>query len=458
MVQTQADANVQSGQSLPGPKGLPWLGNLLTISRKGMYPMIRKSWDTYGDGFRIMLGGLSMNVFLKPDDIKHVFLTNRHKYGKRQAYDGIRMLVGNGLLTSEGDEWRERRRVMQPAFHRPSIMEMCSDMTDAGVRLLEDWEREYEDGQSIEIYSEMMHVTLDIIGRTLFNIDLSSSADKTAQAFHSALEILSVRGNNLLNLPMSIPTPSNRKLKKALTTLDEMVFQLVQDRLKMDNPPKDLLSMLLAAKGEDGEPLPVEDVRDEIITMFLAGHETTAIALTWTWYLLAQHPEVEAKLHEEWDNVLGGRIPTSDDLANLPYTKMVFQESMRLYSPVWSNARDTLEQDLIRGYEVEKGSMVFICPYLTHRHPDYWEDPDRFWPERFNEVNSKGRHKYAYVPFSVGPRMCIGNHFSTFEAQLLLATFGQKYRFALDPKNPPEMNFQITLRPKDGLRVFMHKR
>lgn len=458
MEQTQSAEQETKGRPLPGPKGLPWIGNLLELSRKGMYPMIRESWEKFGDGFRFEVGGKTLNVMLHPEDIQHVYVTHRDRYGKRQSYDGIRLLVGNGLLTSEGEEWRERRRVMQPAFHRPSIMSMTQDMTDAGCSMLEEWETKFTDGEIVEVYTEMMHVTLDIIGRTLFSMDLSSKTDKTAHAFHVALDKLSHRGNNLVNLPMSIPTPGNLQFKKALKTLDDVTFQLIKSRMEQDDPPNDLLTMLLSAKDENGEPIPMDDVRDEVITMFLAGHETTAIALTWTWYLLSKHPEVEAQLHQEWDEVLQGRVPTNDDLPNLPFTKMVFQESMRLYSPVWSGARDALETDIVRGYQINPGTTVLICPFLTHRHPDFWEDPDRFWPERFSPENSKGRHKYAYVPFSVGPRMCIGNHFSTFEAQLLLATIGQRYKFRLPDNYEPEFNYQVTLRPKNGVNFHVHKR
>ena len=454
--------NAQTTQStakeLPGTSGWPLVGHIPDISRKGLFEMIASHRETLGDIFRFRLGKKEMVVLIHPEHIKHTYLTHRDNYRKDEAYDNIRILVGDGLLTVQDEQWRHRRRTMQPAFHRDSIIAMTEEMKDATLDLLKEWEPRFKADQSVDIYSEMMHVTLDIIGRTLFNLRLNDKADRSAEAFSIALEHISERGNNLFNLPLSVPTPSNIRFRRSIELLDKLGYDIIEDRRKNDKEHHDLLEMLLKATDEHGELLTQKTIRDELVTMFLAGHETTAIALSWTWYLLSQHPEVEAKLHEEWEEVLQGRPATADDLPNLPYSKMVFQEAMRLYSPVWSGGRNAVADDMIDGYHINAGSIVVICPYFTHRHPDFWEDPERFWPERFSPENSKGRHKFAYVPFSVGPRMCIGNHFSTFEAQILLPTIGQKYRFALDPTHKVEKNFQITLRPKHGLYMFPHAR
>ena len=258
---------------------------------------------------------------------------------------------------------------------------------------------------------------------------------------------------------MSWPTPGNRKLRRALTTLDDTVYGIIRGRRASGERPPDLLSALLAGHDERGEPLDDKALHDEVITFFLAGHETTALALSWTYYMLATHPEIQEALHAEIDQVLAGRTPTADDMARLPYTRMVLHEALRLYSPTWSGARDVVAPVEFRGgHRVGPGDLAMYLPYFTHRHPDFWDEPERVKPERFTPEAEKARHKFAYLPFSAGPRMCIGNHFSLMEGALILAMITQRYRFTLSPAARIEPQFQITMRPKYGVHLRVAQR
>ncbi|MCX4244705.1 cytochrome P450 [Paraliomyxa miuraensis] len=445
---------------LPRSPGRPVVGQLFEVMKRGMFPVAREHWLEHGDAFAFSVGSKEIAAFVHPDAVEAMLVTGREDFIKGSGYDQIRLLVGDGVLTAEGEQWKQQRRTIQPCMNRSFLVGFVQPMVEAAVDMVEDWA--HREVTVLDVYPRMLHLALRILGQTLFSIDLSQSANVSTAAFTVALEELSRRGNTIFAPPLSWPTPGNLRLRKALRTLDAIVYEMIDQRAATkaagDPGPADLISLLLDHRGDDGRPLDRRLVHDEIITMFLAGHETTALALTWTWYLLSMYPEAEAELHEEVDRVLAGRLPTVDDLPRLEATKRILQESMRVMPPVWSGGRTVARDTELWGYEVREGAMAMLLPYFTHRHPDFWERPEAFVPARFETSNVRGRHKYAYFPFSAGPRMCVGNHFTMIEAQLVLAVVAQRVRFDLRPGHLVERDHQITMRPRHGMQMLLHPR
>jgi cytochrome P450 len=409
----------------------------------------------YGEISRYRLLSQSVYLLSHPDYIKHVLQDNHRNYGKQTfAYRALRLILGNGLLTSEGDFWLRQRRLAQPAFHRQRIEGFGSIMTRATLTMLERWETYAKQQQTFDVSQEMGRLTLRVAGETLFNIDLSDEADEVGQALSIGLEQIDDRLHRLVALPLFLPTPQNRRFLTALRTLDTVVSEMIAERRRAQEDRGDLLSMFMLVQDEEtGERMNDRQLLDEVKTILLAGHETTANALTWTWYLLAQHPEIEAQLAAELTQVLGGRVPTMADLPRLAYTQRVIQESIRLFPPAWIFLRHAIHNDEIGGYTIPSGQVVGISPYVMHRHPGFWEDPERFDPQRFTPERVATRHRFAYIPFAAGPRQCIGNLFAMTEAQLVLATVAQRYRPRLVPGHAVEMQTAITLRPRHGMHV-----
>jgi len=455
---SQQAQGVSVGRTIPGPRRWPVVGSGLSVLRHGIFPVMQRGWQRYGDTFRVDIGPKRMVVIIHPDDAEKVLISDRDNFYKGPSYDFFRVLVGDGMVTNEGEMWRARRRVAQPSFNKGTVTALAGKMTAATEVMLASWAPKLQVGTEFDIYEELLALTMWIIGDTLFSLDLRGSIDKSAEAFTVALDELSARGNELVRVPMSWPTPGNRKLKRALQTLDDTVYGIVRGRRKSGERPDDLLSALLAGHDEHGQPLDDKALRDEVITFFLAGHETTALALSWTWFMLATHPEIQEKVWAEVDSVLSGRTPTADDLQRMPYLRMVLQEGLRLYAPTWSGARDVAAKTELGGYEVGPGDTVMYLPYFTHRHPAFWDAPEEVRPERFAPEAVQGRHKGAYLPFSAGPRMCIGNHFSLMEGALILAMICQRYRFSLSPRARIEPQFQITMRPKYGVLLRVDAR
>lgn len=333
-------------------------------------------------------------------------------------------------------------------------------MTDATLAMLERWQASV--GQPLDIPLEMMHLTLRVAGLTLFNLDLSSDADTIGRTFTVILPLIT-KYSIAPFPPLWVPTPSNRRLQAGIETLDNIVYSIINERRKQiadsSTETGDLLSMLLTARdAETGEGMSDKQARDEVMTLLLAGHETTAISLMWTLYLLSQHPDVEQRLHTELDTVLGGHAPTVDRLNELPYNRMVIQEAMRLYPPAFGITRHAIADDEIGGYYVPANSIIFLSAHYTHRHPEIWEDPERFDPERFTPKRSASRPRFAYFPFGGGPRICIGNTFALMEAQLVLATIAQHYQLRLVPDHPVEPRVLATTRPRYGLPMTLQPR
>ncbi len=443
------------------PPGPPPVNNLLDqlrmvwLFRGDIISIFDGWWRDYGDVYCVRVGNTRQYVITAPEAIHQVLVLEAEKFHKDVDYTdpkrGLARFLGNGLLTSDGSFWKRQRRLAAPAFHARRIEAYAATMVDYTLKTLDGW----RDGALLDISREMTRTTMLIVARTLFDADVAGDVERVGQA----MEVIQrYAGDKAPPLPPWVPTPMELRARRACRDLDDIIYAIIRQRRASGEDRGDLLSMLLLARDERGDYMSDRQARDEAVTLFLAGHETTANTLNWTWYLLAQHPEVEAKLHAELDAALAGRPPTLADLERLPYTEMVIKESLRLYPPAWGFGRLAVADVEIGGYMIPAGSSVGILSYFTHRHPDYWDEPERFWPERFSPENEARIHKYAYIPFGGGPRICIGSSFAMMEARLLLATIASRYRLQLMPGQRVEMLPLITLNPKGGLPMTARAR
>ncbi|HZG82885.1 MAG TPA: cytochrome P450, partial [Brevibacillus sp.] len=415
-------------QITAGPKGLPISGNVLAF-RRDTLKFIRDAAKEYGDVVHFRFGP-KRHVYMlnNPDMIKEVLVTKQAHFRKAKGLQVARAVVGDGILTSEGKKHIRQRRLMQPAFHRDRIAGYGDAMVRQGVELMEDW----KDGEVRDIHQDMMKVTLAIITETMFGKTIKEGADKIGHAIDVGLKYVSTKATSFIDIPLSVPTRSNRDFVESSEVLDKTIYGLIEERRKSTDSHTDLLAMLLAARDEDdGQGMTDEQVRDEVMTIFVAGHETTANTMSWIFYLLATHPEVEQKLHDELNSVLGGRLPTVADIPNLTYVNLIISETLRLYPAAWTINREVAEPVEIGGHTYEPGDTLMMSQYVMHRQEKYFEDPDEFRPERFAGDLLKRIPAYAYFPFGGGPRICIGNNFALMEAALLLATIAQRYRLRL---------------------------
>jgi cytochrome P450 len=402
-----------------------------------------------------------MFILNEPGAIRYVLLDNAANYIKSEV--GRRLLepgLGRGLLTSEGETWRRHRRIMAPSFDPRSIVGYAPIMTEVTQDLLAKWDA-LPEGSETDVAAAMMHATLHIISKAMFSADSDEVVDVVESGVNRYQTIVRPSLLDLLHFPLWLarlisPIPT----EGIFDAFDQKIDRLLTERGRTpEAEPKDLLARLIAARdSETGGGMTAKEVRDQVVTIFMAGHETTSQALSWTWYLLSQHPAVEAKLHAELADVLGGRTPRYDDIANLRYTRMVIEESMRLYPPAHTTGRQPLAADEILGHRIPAGAEVLIMPWLIHRKPQLWEDPERFDPERFSPERSAARPRFAYIPFGAGPRICIGAAFAMTEAILILATIAQRYRLHLKPGFPVEPQGLITLRPRYGLQMRLERR
>jgi len=388
-----------------------------------------------------------------PDLIEEVLVTNARRYSKGRVLRANKHVFGEGLLTSEGEFWLRQRRLAQPAFHRARIASYAAAMVEYSQRLLETW----RDGEERDAHQEMMRLTLQIVGKTLFDADVEKDARDVGKSLELLLEI-GANFRRTIFVPHWLPTSTNRRVKREIAQIEKILYRIIAERRASGHDAGDLLSMLLAAQDEDGSRMTDKQLRDEAITLFLAGHETTASTLSWTWWLLAQNRAVEKKLHAELDSVLGDRAPTFDDLQKLPYTGHVITESLRLYPAAWGLARLVVEDHELAGYPVTKGMGVAMAQWVVHRDPRWYDDPEKFLPERWENDLMKRLPKFAYFPFGGGPRQCIGNTFALMETALVLATIAQKFRLRLAPNHRVVPLASITLRPRHGVHVILERR
>ena len=460
---TGLDVPSTTPQVAPGPKGCFVFGSLSEMRRDAL-TFLSRSAAQYGDVVRLDLVE-TMHLVNHPDHVQHVLQDRHTNYTKGFFYDRLKVLVGNGLLTSNGDFWLRQRRIAAPAFHKERLAALHGSMVSRTQTMLDEWKPHVEKGDTFDVAAEMMRLTLGIAGDTLFGKDLLGASEEVGEAASDALEILNIRGNTLLLIPTVIPTAQNRKLMRAVKILDDVVNGVIAERHKSGLDPAktersnggvkhDLLQMLMEAKDADtGERMTDGQLRDEVMTLLLAGHETTAQALSWTWWLLSQHPSVERQLRAEINSVLGTRACTVEDLQKLPFTDMVVKEVLRLYPPAWLFSRTAKEDDVIGGFQIPAGSTVMLSPYVMHRHPKLWENPDAFDPERFRPEEEKKRPRFAWFPFAAGPRMCIGWHFAMMELVAVIATMMQRVKLTSAPGFTAEPEPTITLRPADGVKM-----
>jgi cytochrome P450 len=438
----------------PGPKGNPILGVMAEFSRDTL-GFIERCRD-YGDVVSMRFLYLTAYFLYHPDDIEYVISTNAKNFikSRNQRSPLFRRLVGNGLLTSEGEVWKRQRRLAQPAFHRHRINAYAETMANYAQRMTSTWRA----GETRDIHRDMMRLTLEIVVKTLFDSDVSTDADKVGRVLARIVTPFAGQATIKWIMDNRLPTMTHRLFNKDAREIDLIVYRIINERRRSGLDGGDLLSMLLRASDEDGSHLNDKQLRDEVMTIFLAGHETTALTLSWAWYLLAQNPEAEGKFHTELAEVLGGRLPTTEDLSRLQYTEMIAKESMRLYPPAYALGREAVKECEIGGFRVPAGAQVFMFQWATQRDGRFFAQPEKFHPERWTEGFSNSLPKYAYFPFGGGPRACIGNYFAMMEIVLLLATIGQQFRFSLLPNHPVGLMPAMSLRPKDGIKVVVENR
>jgi cytochrome P450 len=449
-------SNIDSSQKTPsGPRGHFLLGNLHEMKYNSLNFYLKIAHE-YGDVARIRLLSKPLYCVSHPDGIRRIFQKNHLNYDRRVlTIKPVRLFLGNGLTLSDGAFWQRQRHLMQPAFHRRYIAGMATQVIKAGDAFLKHWENRANRDAPLDIHKEMLHLTLSIVGMTLFGLDLSAE-NPMGQAFRMLTPAL-VDYIFLPFPPLSVPTPRNRRIQATLNTLNTLVYDLIRKRREQKTVTFDLLSLLLAT-DEDGSGMNDQQLRDEILTLFFAGHESTATTLTWAWYALSQHPEMEHRLWEEIDAVLHGEHPTVADLPQLPYARMIIDETLRLYPPATLIPRRALADDTICGYRIPANCEVMANIYATHRHPAYWEQPEIFNPDRFLPDHPCEGARAAYFPFGGGPHLCIGNNFALIEAQILITMIAQRYQLQLVPGQTAEPVQRLSIDPRHGLPMFLKER
>jgi len=422
--------------------------------RKDPAGFLEKMSRQYGDVVFVPLGRQHIYYLGHPDAIRDVLVTHQNKFKKSRMLERARVLLGDGLLTSEGEHHRRQRRLVQPAFHRDRLAGYGAVMVERSALARDQW----QSGQPFDVLQEMMRLTLAIVAKTLFSTDVDSEADDIGAALTQVFDLFEVILMPFSEILEKLPLPAVRRFKRARKRLDETIYRLIAERRASGSDAGDLLSMLLLAQDEEGSGgMTDEQVRDEALTLFLAGHETTADALTWAWYLLSQNAAAEAAFHAELDRVLAGRLPAFEDLPQLRYTESVFAEALRLYPPAWGIGRRALENYPVGDFVIPARSVVLMSPYVVHRDPRWFPDPLAFRPERWL-TDDPARLKFAYFPFGGGARVCIGERFAWMEGTLLLAVIGQRWRLRLEPGHRVETHARITLRPKYGMRMIAERR
>jgi cytochrome P450 len=447
--------NKMQGLVPPNSTGKPLVGHLLDFRREPL-TLLSDLADKHGDVVRFQMGPRTIYLLNNPEYIKDVLVTNNRNFVKSRGLEMAKKFLGEGLLTSEGEFHRRQRRLTQPVFHRERINAYGEVMVDYADRSCSRW----QDGQSVNIAQEMMRLTLAIVGKTLFDADVEDEATEIGAALTDVMQLFERITSPFAALLELLPLPSNRRWLKAKERLDSTMYRIILEHRATGVDRGDLLSMLLMAQDEEGDGSSMTDqqLRDEAMTLFVAGHETTANALTWTWYLLSQHPEVEAKLHDEIDTVLAGQLPKPRDFARLTYSEMVLAEAMRLYPPAWTLGRRALSDYQVGGYVIPANSIVLMSPWVMHHDARYFPDPFKFDPDRWKLGAREARPKFSYFPFGGGPRVCIGEQFAWMEGVLLIATIARLWKMRLEPDQQIKPKPLITLRPAGGMRMELRRR
>jgi cytochrome P450 len=439
----------------PGPKGTPIMGVMRDFNSDQL-GFIERTREEYGDIVWMRFLYVPAIFLYHPDEVEYVLVTNAKNFIKSMSLRSnfFQRLVGNGLLTSQGDEWKRQRRLSQPAFHRERVASYGQVMVDYTNRLTAKW----NEGENRDIHRDMMRLTLEIVVQCLFSADVSSDVDHVGATLKELVKPFASQATLGWILNNRLPTPTHLRFHALAKKIDRVVYRIISERRASGEDKGDLLSMLLAARDEDGSRMSDRQLRDEVMTLFLAGHETTALTLAWSWYLLGTNPEAERKFHAELDEVLGGRSPTMADLSRLRYTEQIAKECMRLYPPAYGLGREAINDCEIGGYRVPAGTQVFMFQWATHRDSRFYVAPESFRPERWTEDFVEQLPKYAYFPFGGGPRVCIGASFAMMEIILCLAAIGQKFRLKIDRDHPVSIFPAMSLRPRDGIKVLVKNR
>ena len=413
----------------------------------------------YGDLVHFQAGSVNAFLINHPDAVQTVLRDHHQLYNKDTIqYNALAKVTGRGLLTNSGASWLKQRRLIQPAFARQKLAKIEPFVVSATGSLLERWRTSYSLNELVDVDREMMHLSLEVLGLALFGADLKERVGSLVEATLTALNYIMAGARNPLQAPAFLPTARNRRFKSALHTLDQAIRDLLQER-EQQGLGDDLLSLLIFAQKEQGkEALPDSQIRDEIITLLIAGHETVATALSWSWYLLAKNPDKRSLMFAEVDSILDGETPQLNQLQQLPYTGQVFLEALRIYPPAWLITRKAMRTDQVGGIDIPAESLIIISPFTMHRNQQYWQDVDSFSPERFNPEQDVDRHKFAYIPFGGGPALCIGKNFALIEAQMILAMISQEYTLELDSGQEVGMDPLVTLRPAGGLHMRLVRR
>lgn len=442
---------VAASKTIPGPRGLPFVGVMPEMVRD-MLGLFHDTARQYGGIAQFKLLNKSYLLVTDPDYVKYILQDNYKNYIRGRSVETGRVLLGNGLPLIDGDFWLRERRMLQPAFHRERLAKITDTAAQAVARFIQSWETKAKNRQTLDMDDEMMRLTLTVIIKSMFRADIDDKIEPLSHAFNVASKFMLWRSQQMWAPPLSMPVPRNVEYNRALKTLNDTIYPLIADGRQ--NPKDDLLGMMLEMRdAETGAGLTDQQARDEVVTIFFAGHETSAATMAWAFYLLSQHPEVEERLRAEVQQVLNGRMPGFADLSQLTYMQQVIHEVLRMYPAAYLFAREAVTDDVIDGYRIPAHDMIFITPYVTHRDSRYWPDPERFDPDRFSPEQVAGRPKHVYIPFGEGPHVCIGNHFAMMEMQMILTLALQRFRLKLVPGHPIALHPEATLRPKHGIKM-----
>jgi cytochrome P450 len=448
----------KKAKTAPGLRQLipvPFYGSV-GWARRDPLDFLVKNRQRFGDVFRNQFGPWVYHLLSHPSHIQHVLQDNYKNYPRSRHYKFTKLVIGDGLVSTEGDAWRRQRRMIQPSFNHQRVAGLAGKMIEGVSEMLGRWEAgAIARGERFDVAEEMIRLTLSIVGKTLLGTELGGESDTIGPAVAEALRYLDHRINVPLAMPLGVPTPRNLRFRRAMRTLNEIVYRIIRERRAAGRDTGDLLAMLMSVRDEEsGQGMSDREIRDQVMTFIGAGHETTAVALGWTWYLISRHPECEERLREEVGGALGGRAPTVSDLPKLAFTKRVVEESLRLYPPVVAVIRDVIDEDVIGGFHIPAGSGVILSQYVTQRHPEFWTEPDRFDPERFLPERSAGRPRFAWFPFLGGPHQCVGAEFAMMEMTLAIAMTMQRFRLRLHPSAKVEPHVTLSLRARYGIPMI----
>ena len=442
-------------KTIPGPRGLPLLG-VMPEMVSDMLGLFTKTAREFGGIAQFRLLNSTYFLITNPDYVKYILQDNYKNYIRGRSVETGRVLLGNGLPLIDGDFWLRERRLLQPAFHRERLAALTSTASNVIDSFIQKWDQNTQNGRTLDLDEEMMRLTLTVIIKSMFSADIDNKIEALSRAFNVASKFMLWRSQQMWAPPLSVPIPRNVEYNRAFKVLNATIYPLIADA--RNNPKDDLLGMLLAMRDEEtGEGMTDQQARDEVVTIFFAGHETTAASMAWGFYLLSEHPEVEERVRDELKTVLNGRIPTFTDLPKLAYTQRVINEVLRLYPAAYLFAREAVTEDVIDGYPIPPKTLIFITPFITHRDPKYWPDPERFDPDRFTPEQVSSRPRHVYYPFGEGPHVCIGNNFALMEMQLIIAIALQRFRLRLVPNHPIALKPEATLRPKHGMKMTVEK-